>query len=345
VAPNAQVKMKAMVASRLLMGHFDSIGAFEDERATANNIHNRRIARGVTAQIGRDYGQLRSETKKFLDENFKNCGSDELARLCDAIPSSGRIYLRFDEFQRDFFPVADRIRSRFPVYAHVSISVYGLQFEFPEHHFFRDLDSALSDLGEVRARIRDFVASGRNPKRSHQEVGNLIARDKFLSRSIISATFSLVEAFISGLFYTAIETKRIGAIDADSSFIDYARTKESAPLGARIERVIRFISIGREDASMEPFLSLIKVGKRYRDAIHHTTPFARKGLDAGERLSALYEINGDVALECVVLATRSILTILKHLMTEDNVIAEECRNLQQIAFQMQSIQMPPVTPT
>jgi hypothetical protein len=64
-----------------------------------------------------------------------------------------------------------------------------------------------------------------------------------------------------------------------------------------------------ESGDNEPFKTLIETGKRYRDAIHHTTPFQRKDVEPGGRLSALYEISADLALRCVVLSTATLLKI------------------------------------
>jgi hypothetical protein len=136
-----------------------------------------------------------------------------------------------------------------------------------------------------------------------------VAKEKFLSRSIISATFSLAEAFLSGLFFTAVHSKSVGHLPCDEEFLKYATTKQSAPLRDRLDRVVRFTSTGAESGDSEPFKAFIETGKRYRDAIHHTTPFQRKDIEPGGRLTALYEINGDLALRCVVLSAETLLKI------------------------------------
>jgi hypothetical protein len=43
--------------------------------------------------------------------------------------------------------------------------------------------------------------------------------------------------------------------------------------------------------------------------IHHTTPFGRNDLEAGQRLTSLYEINSNVAVMCSLLSLNSVLTI------------------------------------
>lgn len=327
--PTAQTRMKAMVAARLLMGDFNSWDAFDSERKMAVQIANRRTARSVSAQIGRSYRDLTAETQKFIAENLSRPGYDDLAKLCEDIPVGVGIYLRLDEFEIKHFPLASHITQRFPFHAHVSISLWGLQFEFPEHHFLRDLESALNDLEEVSTRLLQFQRDRLDPKEARGELAILTAREKFLCRSIISAAFNLIEAFISGLFFEAVRKGSIGTLPCDPEFCTYATKKESAPLRDRIEKVVKFVSRGGSTGADEPFRSLIDVGKLYRDAIHHTTPFGRKDIEEGERLTALYKLEGSVAL---LIALQSFDVVLKisgwaYGASGTTVIAEECKRL------------------
>jgi hypothetical protein len=306
---NAQTKMKALVVSRLLMGDIPEWQAFESERETANKIVNRAMARSISSQIGRSYRDLSVETKRFIRENFVNCEYQDLARLCDEVKSGSGLSLRLDEFERAFFPLADPVKRRYPFYAHVMVSTYGMQFEFPEHHFLRDIETSLPKLLDILSRKTPFLRPDHNAMRDREMIAELVAYEKFLSRSIISAAFSLVEAFISGLFYTAIHANSSGSLVCDDDFLRYAHTKETAALRGRLDRTVRFASGGTECGTDEPFGTFIGVGKRYRDAIHHTTPFQRKDIEAGGRLTALYEIDSDVAMRCIFLSCAAVLKI------------------------------------
>jgi hypothetical protein len=71
------------------------------------------------------------------------------------------------------------------------------------------------------------------------------------------------------------------------------------------------------------------LGKRYRDAIHHTTPFERKDIEPGGRLTALYEIKSDGALRCVILSVATLLEISHCIYgaTDPTDIASRCSDL------------------
>jgi hypothetical protein len=330
----AQTKMKALVAARLMMGDITNWTTFEDERRMAGEIANRQTARSVSRQIGRGYRELSIEIKKFIDKNFISCEFGDLARVLDQIQVGSGLAMRLDDFEKSFFLLAESVKRRVPAYAHVHISTFGLQFEFPEHHFLRDIETSLPELLDLKARLAKFTGREFDAKRDRMLVGGLVAKQKFLSRSIISATFSLAEAFLSGLFFIAVHSKSVGRLKCDEDFLKFATTKESSPLKDRLDRVVRFTSEDAESGNDEPFKSFIETGKRYRDAIHHTTPFQRKDVEPGGRLTALYEINGDLALRCVLLSTSTLLKISQwsNLMTAESDIVIRCDNILQTAL-------------
>jgi hypothetical protein len=306
---SAQVKMKALVLSRLLMRDIANWTAFDSEWQAAGRVANRRAARSVSSQIGRSYGELTKEIENFIRANFLRCEYDDLARLCDEVRTRRGLSLPLAEFEKEFFPLAQSVKQRVPFYAHVHISPFGLQFEFPEHHFLNDIESCVPDLLEALSALTLFARAEFEASRDRGAASELVGKEKFLSRAIISAAFNLIEAFLSGLFFTAVHTKAVGSLVCDEEFLEFARKKESAALRDRLDRVVRFSSLGSESGESEPFKTLVETGKRYRDAIHHTTPFGRKDVEPGGRLTALYEIDGDIALRCVVLVCRTILEI------------------------------------
>src|SRR5208283_1545973 len=96
------------------------------------------------------------------------CEYHDLARLCDEVEPKAGLSIRLDEFEKVFFPLTDSVKRRFPFYAHVSISTYGLQFEFPEHHFLRDIEASLPELLDTHSRMALFLQSDRNAKRDRE---------------------------------------------------------------------------------------------------------------------------------------------------------------------------------
>ena len=232
--------MKALVASRLLVGDINDWSVFEREREAANKIANRHAARSVASQIGRSCREVSNETQKFISENFLRCDFNDLARLCDAIQPEIGLYLWQDEFEKALFPLAHSVKLWFPFYAHVSISFWGLQFEYRENHFLQDLDAGLDDLTETRRRLAVLGVTDANMKSKRDDIAPLTRREKFIGRSLISASFSLVEAFLSGVFFTALNKKRSVVYIATRNSYHMLRKKR----GMRRSKIDLTVSLG-----------------------------------------------------------------------------------------------------
>lgn len=329
MSTDAQIKMKALVAARLLMGDLNDWNQFKEERETANKIINRRLARSVSSQIGHGYGKLSSSIENFMIKHFSDCSFANLAQLCDTIVPGCGMNLRLDEFERVHFRLNDTVKSKYPFYTHMRISCSGLQFEFPEHHFLNDIEVGFIYLKNILEDIIKLKITDSNLKEHKSVVSPLISREKFISRSLISASFSLVESYVSGIFYTVVNVGRIGITECDPEFINFAKNKESGPLKDRLGRIAKFASNGTLNSESEPFDSFIKIAKRYRDAIHHTTPFGRKDIEIGERLETLYEIDGELAILFSLFALDTVLKLFELIDTPqtESVIFQRCRSI------------------
>lgn len=326
MSTSARVKMKAMVVARLLMGDFSNWRNFEEERDFATRIANRQSARSVSAQIGRGYKELSIKTKNFISENFEDCDYADLANLCDAVVIGYGIHDRIDRFEKNFFQISKDIKEAFPFHAHVSVSLYGLQFEYPEHHFLKDIETAVEQLSEVQPKILNYRVGVWDKKTDRLSLQKIISKEKLMNRVLIIASFNLIESFISGLFYEVVENRSMGKLALSEAFISYAAKNETDILRRRLDKTIRYISNDAKSVETEPFQYIIEKAKFYRDAIHHTTPFSRKGISEGERLLALYRVDCELALAIGSSVLLCITEIQNYLypMGPKTAIASDC---------------------
>ena len=125
---DATTKMKALVVARLMMGDFENWATFNNDLKMAEKITNRRTARSVSSQIGRRYQDLSDATNQFMRENFEGCGFQSLSDLCEIVSLNNGLSVRLDEFEKTHFALAPSVKARFPIYTHIHISTYGLQF-------------------------------------------------------------------------------------------------------------------------------------------------------------------------------------------------------------------------
>lgn len=315
---SASTRLKALVVARLMMGDIDSWEHYLSEIETTSRIQNRRTARSVMSQISFSYKKTSQNVLKFIEENFVGIGLEELAQLSESILPGVGLSLRLSEFEATHFGLAPSVKRRFPAHSHLRISLWGMQFEFPEMHFLNDIEAGSIELNQVSALLKPSAAVVGNPKSQQIEVAHLVSRQKLLCRALVSASFSLLEAYLSGLFFIAANESRLGNAATNEDFRGFARSKESAPLKTRLDRVLREASGGHASVDDEPIRGYIDTGKRYRDAIHHTSPFERKDVEAGGRLIALYELDPVIAFTCVEHSLFTV-SLLERLIWQDEL--------------------------
>ena len=314
-----QQRMKALVVGRLMLGDFDSWEQYQEQLNIVHTIQNRRTARALLSQIGKKYKTTRDATARFIEDYFVGISEAEFAKLSEHIVLGSGLSLRLSDFESAHFELAQSLKRRFPPHCHLLISIWGLQFEYPEMHFLNDIEAGIKQLDKISLELLPFGLGHKNPKHQRPEVAHLISLQKLLSRSLVSASFSLLEAQLSGMFFAATKDGKMGSLIVSDDFRKFAETKESAPLKARLERALaETISCDEGLHNFDPFKAFLETGKRYRDAIHHTSPFERKDIEAGGRLTALYELNSEIALTCAEQALY-IVSFLDRWMWQDTI--------------------------
>jgi hypothetical protein len=83
--------------------------------------------------------------------------------------------------------------------------------------------------------------------------------------------------------------------------------KKQKPLRERLTK----LSFTMSDGQLPPstFDEFIEVGKRLRDAIHHTSPFERKGVLPGQRLLDVYRVKTDAAVQVALLGIDAVVKL------------------------------------
>jgi hypothetical protein len=136
---------RAAAVGRLMAGQLKSIGwqdFLTDTEPEALSILPRRNLRGGVVDV-RD--RLRGSIEQFCRDNFESMTLERLvdlyAMVKETIPAGLRMPL--SQFEARFGRVRPKALLDAPAYATVSITLWGLQFEYPEHHFMEDIEVAL----------------------------------------------------------------------------------------------------------------------------------------------------------------------------------------------------------
>ena len=255
--------------------------------------------------------RMRSEIDKFCRQNFFHCDDRILERLYDEVLDTRGLEIPLVEFQNKFAKFRPEVLRGLPLHATVCISLWGLQFKFPEDFLSKDVVEALqtmSDCEEVLKKYRDADHDFVSKKRD--EIGPIIRKREFAARMGILACFNLLEAYLNGMAwefqyadqrYQALSTKKKKLVQ-DGSF------REKLLHYPEILTGVELWSEGHE--LVRGYLERVKP---FRDSLVHASPFSQPERFGGlDKLQHVYLIDNTKAREAAKLTVEIICTIWKH---------------------------------
>lgn len=243
---------------------------------------------------------LKGQIAKFCNENFESLTPKDLVRLYLPIfekKSSFRIPLV--EFEKTFGKPTPRALRGVPRHATVQISPWGLQMEFPELHFAKDLACAHNSAFELK---KELDAVGTPPwqvvKTSavRSKLATIVRALEFHKRMTLIACFNLVEAYVNGLAWEYCYTHDLSSMsDRDRKLL--TEQKNPVALDKKLTQYPHIVA-GTKNGPLykerDPLKTFLETVRPFRDAIVHSSPFSAAERFGGyDRLNRIYELNMD----------------------------------------------------
>lgn len=254
---------------------------------------------------------IRSEIDKFCSQNFVRCDDRVLERLYDAVLDTRGLEMPLLEFQDNFAKLRPQVLRGNPLHATVCISLWGLQFKFPEDFLRKDVVEALQMISECeqvleKYRKADHIYAVRN----RDELRPIIRKKEFAARMGILTCFNLLEAFLNGMAwwfehederYQELSNKKKKLVQ-DGSFRDKLLHYPEIFTGTKLW--------SEDDGLVRGYLERVKP---FRDALVHASPFSQPDRFGGlDKLQHVYLIDSKKAREAAKLTIEIIGTIWMH---------------------------------
>jgi hypothetical protein len=189
-----------------------------------------------------------------------------------------------------------------PLHSTVRISLWGLQFEFPEHHLTDDVLESLEMTVSAEDRLNDFQSRTPYYLLHHRsEIASLVRKRNFGAPGTVLACFNLTEAYFNSLAWEFLQ--KPGAV---SSLSDSNRKlMEDTTRVPLSQKVLKYpeIIMGKPmfNRDAEPFRSFFDIVKPFRDSLVHASPFSAPQKFGGyDKLRNLYRIATDTAVLATV---------------------------------------------
>jgi hypothetical protein len=270
---------------------------------------------------------LYGEINKFCRKNFENMKPEDLAKLYEPLfEHKNDWHMPLAEFSREFGNIKSDVLKGAPLHSTIHFSLWGLQTDFPEQHFMKDLAVSFNDAVSIEEhRLTDYRTKSIREKKDQiirGEIADLIRRSNVNQRTCVLTCFNLIESYVNGLAWDYFQTHDISCLSKnDQEIFD-----ESKKMVNIIDKLIKIPRIVAEkgtsplDKSRDPLKSFIEDIKPYRDAIVHASPFAAPERFGGyDKLNKLYNLNLSTVRGVVDITIRIIKEIHSFLHSTENL--------------------------
>lgn len=274
-----------------MLGEFHEWESFS--KAGSMPPGSRRLRR---AQGRHDRATLRPEIDSFCRKNFNGMSIQALSCLFERIQEGLGIRMPLVDFEAEFAPFRAPTIGSTPRHATVSISLWGLQFEFPEDHFAKDIRHAYTIADDTSAELRRLKSLTQQAARKRKdEISKLIQNNNFAKRVIVVQSICLIECYLNGLAWDYLQRhSNLSSLSKNSRKLLEDRNANFRDKLLKYQEIIFNESIIGENS--EIIIFILGVMKPFRDAMMHPSPFSHPSDFGGiTKLDRIYNLSDDDA--------------------------------------------------
>lgn len=302
---------RAASVGRLMLGEFTEwIEFLKADTEDLESLPRRRLKSAV-ADVKK---RVSKEVKKFCARNFESLTEDDLDRLYEEIKAHRGIEIPLKDFEETYSKVELNVLKGYPAHSTVVISLWGLQFKFPEDSLTKDLCEALSTTISTHEDLEKYLkVTQRRLVSERDSIAALIRKESHAARSTLLCCFNLVEAYLNGIAWNFAQNQEsFGCLSnrQQKSINDIAQTSLR-------DKIIKYPSIvtGNHlwDENDDLVSTFLEIFKPFRDSLVHPSPFSAPQKFGGyDKLSKFYRIDFKIAALTAKTTSMLISRIYQH---------------------------------
>jgi len=317
---------RAAAVGRLMLGEFHSWYDFlQADVIDLENLPRRNLKSGQADVKQR----LSPELIGSCARNFQGLTEQKLSALYEEIKAFRGIELELSDFERRFAPIKRDVLKGRPPHLTVSISLWGLQFRFPEEEISKDLAEALQQATDSRQELDTYEKLSHMKLRNNRDkISSLVRQNTFASRSIVLNCFHLLEAYLNGLAWDYIQKNGTTSLSNRRK-----RLLEDATSVSIRDKLIKYPQAvtGRTlwnetDAEVDGFINTMKP---FRDSLVHPSPFSAPAKFGGyDKLLTFYRVDYDTGIATITLVKNLIQRMHQHIYGSQTVMPDWLHELE-----------------
>lgn len=306
---------RAAAVGRLMLGELTSWHSFLEADVIDLEAMPRRRLKAGKADVKT---RLSPEIANFCSGNFQGMSEKKLSLLYEEIKAFRGLEMPLLKFEKQFASVKREVLKGQPKHLTVTISLWGLQFLYPEAEITKDLIEALEIADESQVELNKYeVKSHVKLTQNRDQIGILTRRKNFAVRSAVTCCFNLVEAYLNGLAWDFVATygtanlsnrktkllEDLTSVSTRDKLYKYPEVLTGKPLW------------GEPDIELEGFVNTVKP---FRDSLMHPSPFSAPAKFGGyDKLRLFYRVDYDTSVLAARLAINLIKRINHHVYGND----------------------------
>ena len=201
---------KAVAVGRLMLGEINEWQEFlEPETIDYSKLPRRQLKSGKFDVQNR----LNRSTDDFCKKNFQGFNQKILLKLYEDLKTNRGLEIALSDFEAKYGRVNPSVLKGNPSHLTVVISLWGLQFLFPEDLLTKDIIFSLNLLKEsLDGQLKYLGKSHKDVSNERNIISKNIQQQQFAQRAIVFSCFNLLEAFLNGLAWDYFQKNDISTL-------------------------------------------------------------------------------------------------------------------------------------
>lgn len=240
---------------------------------------------------------LKDRIDSLCKSNFSKMTQAKLVSLYEEVKAHRSLEIPYTEFRDRYSPVKGFYEKGYPEHSTVCISLWGLQYRFPEHDFSNDLIIATDQFIKADEVLDEYREKQHSQlSKDMHKIADLIRKSESSKRQVMQTAFSLLECYLNGIawsYYQKEKNKPLSKRKANA-------LKDTSNVTLR-EKVQKYPSIiFGETIGEGNYQFILDEAKKFRDSLMHPSPFsAPKKFGGYDKLEKLYNLDIETVFKSV----------------------------------------------
>jgi len=240
---------------------------------------------------------LQQRIDSFCKSNFSNMTKSKLVALFEILKSHRTLEIPYVEFCNKFSSINNFHENGYPVHSTVCISLWGLQYRFPEQDFANDIIIALELFSDTNVSLEKFKNLNHvQIKPDKNVISKLVRKLDSSKRQVMQSSFSLLECYLNGISWAYCQIENTSELS--KSKISTLKDTNNATLREKIKKYPEILFNKKINEITYEFI--LNEAKHYRDSLMHPSPFSAPDKFGGyDKLEKLYNLNEEIIFKTI----------------------------------------------